>query len=329
MSDNHLVLGIARLILAWMVLTSVACAPLTGSWDRGLPRDGLSTEDRLWHLVFPLSVAAADQCVFERQATYGFFLDDAPTSGGTADRDVPSHVRVRYVHPELPAGKAGVEIGDWVVAVNDEPMGQREASAVSEIIQRATRARIQPLTLKLSRASSVREVNLWAVPSCRLIVKLVDSPVVNAYSDGSHIVVTSGLLAFVRSPDELAWVLAHEIGHHALEHSGRARLQDVLNRFLTATVGDVPQKLVQLESERRADQFGAHLLVRAGFDLQKARGFLERMQIYRSGVTTAEFARSHPSDQERLAALDRLIEGDQSSASPRRSVGTPLKIEME
>jgi Zn-dependent protease with chaperone function len=44
-------------------------------------------------------------------------------------------------------------------------------------------------------------------------------------------VITSGLLAFVRSPDELAWVLAHEVGHHALEHSKRAKLQDVLNRF--------------------------------------------------------------------------------------------------
>jgi len=295
-----------KTLLTIFLLLSAACASLTGSWDRGLPNAGLPTEDRLWHLVFPLSVAAADQCVFEREATYGFFLDDATTSGDTADRNVPSHIHVRYVHPELPAGKAGVEIGDRIVAVNDEPVGQREASAVSEIIQRATRARIQPLPLTLSRASSVREVNLWAVPSCRLIVKLVDSPMVNAFSDGTNIVITSGLLAFVRSPDELAWVLAHEIGHHALEHSKRAKLQDVLNRFLAATVGEAPQALAQLETERQADQFAAQLLVRAGFDLQNARSFLERIQTYRLGTTTAEFARSHPSNQERLAALDRI-----------------------
>ncbi len=311
-----------KTLLTMILLLSAACAPLTGSWDRGLPKDGLPTEDRLWHLVFPLSVAAADQCVFEREATYGFFLDDATASGGTANRDVPSHVRVRYVHPELPAGKAGVEIGDWIVAVNDEPVGQRGASAVSEIIQRATRARIQPLTLKLSHESSLREVNLWAMPSCRLIVKLVDSPVVNAFSDGSHIVVTSGLLAFVRSPDELAWVLAHEIGHHALEHSGRAKLQDALNRFLTATVGEVPQEIVQIELERQADQFGAHLLVRAGFDLQKARSFLECIQTSRSRVTTAEFARSHPSDQERLAALDQIVHEIQKNGERTSPVTT-------
>lgn len=145
-----------KTLLTIFLLLSTACASLTGSWDRGLPNDGLPIEDRLWHLVFPLSVAATDRCVFEREATYGFFLDGATTPGSTADHNVLSHVRIRYVHPELPAGKAGVEIGDRVVAVNDEPVGQREARDISELIQRATRARIQPLTLSLSRASSVR-----------------------------------------------------------------------------------------------------------------------------------------------------------------------------
>ena len=87
-----------------------------------------------------------------------------------------------------------------------------------------------------------------------------------------------------------------------------AKLQDVLNRFLAATIGEAPQQLVQIEAERQADQFGAQLLVRAGFDLQKARSFLERLHTYRSGVITAEFAHSHPSDQERLVALDEIIQ---------------------
>src|SRR3989338_3201965 len=85
-----------KTLLTMILLLSAGCAPLTGSWDRGLPKDGLPTEDRLWHLVFPLSVAAADQCVFEREATYGFFLEDVIPSAGHADLDIPSHVRVRY-----------------------------------------------------------------------------------------------------------------------------------------------------------------------------------------------------------------------------------------
>jgi len=91
---------------------------------------------------------------------------------------------------------------------------------------------------------------------------------------------------------------------------------------LTATTGEAPQKLAQIESERQADQFGAYLLVRAGFDLKKARSFLERMQTSRSGVTTKEFARSHPSDQERLAALDRIVQEIQE----RRGRTSPVTV---
>src|SRR5215510_12456948 len=67
-------------VLAWMMLASVGCATVLGSWDYGLPKDNSSSEDRLWHIVFPLSVAAADRCVFKREETYGFFLEDADVS---------------------------------------------------------------------------------------------------------------------------------------------------------------------------------------------------------------------------------------------------------
>ena len=132
-------------LVAWLLLSSLGCATVLGSWDYGLPKDNLPTEDRLWHIVFPLSVAAVDQCVFKREDTYGFFLEDAAQTP-------QSYVRVRYVHDD-----------------------------------------------------SEKEIHLWAVPSCRMNVKLANSPIINALSDGSNIVVTSGLLQFVRSPDQLAW----------------------------------------------------------------------------------------------------------------------------
>ncbi|HEV2174569.1 MAG TPA: PDZ domain-containing protein, partial [Nitrospira sp.] len=107
------------LIVAVMLLMNMGCATVMGSWDYGLPKDNLSTEDRLWHIVFPLSVAAADQCVFKREDTYGFFLEDA-TGEGNSDQTTPSHVRVRYVHAKLPAGKAGMAIGDHIIALNGD-----------------------------------------------------------------------------------------------------------------------------------------------------------------------------------------------------------------
>ena len=296
------------LVLAGMLLINMGCATVMGSWDYGLPKDNLSTEDRLWHIVFPLSVAAADQCVFKREDTYGFFLEDATVSvEGNSDQATPSHVRVRYVHAKLPAGKAGMAIGDHIVALNGDAVTSQDAQVISDQIQRLTRAKIQPLTLQLARGSLHQDVHLWAVPSCRMKVKLVDSPIVNALSDGSNIVVTRGLLAFVRSPDQLAWVLAHEVGHHVLDHAEGAKLQMMLNRFLYSTLGEAPQSVNQINMERQADLFAADLVTRAGFDLREARRLLGWMQVLQREPSEG-LSRSHPPTHERLAALDRMIE---------------------
>lgn len=297
------------LILAGMLLTQMGCATVKGSWDYGLPKDNLSTEDRLWHIVFPLSVAAADQCVFKREDTYGFFLEDATVSvEGNSDQTTPSHVRVRYVHAKLPAGKAGMAIGDHIIALNGDAVTSQDAQVISDQIQRLTRAKIQPLTLRLAHGSLHQDVHLWAVPSCRMKVKLVDSPIVNALSDGSNIVVTSGLLAFVRSPDQLAWVLAHEMGHHVLDHAEGAKLQMMLSRFLYSTVREVPKGVNQIDLERQADLFAADLMTRAGFDLREVPRLLGWMQVLQHNPTEEGLTRSHPTTRERLEMLERIIQ---------------------
>jgi hypothetical protein len=299
-----------RMVLAGMLLTEVSCAAVMGSWDYGLPKDHLSTEDRLWHIVFPLSLAAADQCVFKREETYGFFLADAAAPlEEKSSQTIPPRVRVRYVHAQLPAGKAGMAIDDQIVAINGDPVTSPEAEVVSNQIQRLTRAKIQPLTLRLTHGHSEKEIHLWAVPSCRMNVKLVQSPIVNALSDGSNIVLTSGLLGFVRSPDQLAWVVAHEVGHHALEHAEGAKLQLMLNRFLSSTGGKAPQGTSQIDLERQADVFAADLVTRAGFDLREARRLLGWLQVLQREPSSEELMRSHPTNTERLEALDRIIQG--------------------
>ena len=120
--------------------------------------------------------------------------------------------------------------------------------------------------------------------------------------------MTSGLLAFVRSPDQLAWVLAHEVGHHVLEHAESAKLQLMLNRFLHSTVGEAPQTLKQIDLERQADLFAADLVTRAGFDLREARRLLGWVQVMQTQPSSNDLNNSHPTNRERLEALDRLID---------------------
>jgi len=292
-------------LLAGIAVLQAGCATWFGSWDSGLPKDELPTEDRLWHIVFPLSVAAAEHCVFKREETYGFFLEsmaDRAADAGTESGHRPA--RVRYVHAQLPAGKAGMAIGDSIIAINGSSVVAQSAESIRSQIERLTRAKIQPLSLRLARSGREYDIDLWAVPSCRMQVKVVESSVINALSDGSHIVVTSALLQFVRSPDQLAWVLAHEVGHHVLEHTELQQLQLVLNQFLASTIGEKPLALRQIDLERQADLYAADLMVRAGFDVRDARTLLMRIQALQGNG----MGQTHPSTQERLEGLDRILQ---------------------
>ncbi|HKT33274.1 MAG TPA: M48 family metalloprotease [Nitrospira sp.] len=304
-------------LMTGLLLAISGCSTFLGSWDYGLPKDEASTEDRLWHIVFPLSIAAADTCVFKREDTYGFFLkEDVSAQQGATTTD--TNAVVRFVHPHLPAGRAGMAIGDAIVTINGDALIFPRAETVSSQIQRLTRARIQPLTLGLRRGTSDREVNLWSVPSCRMLVRLVNSPVINAFSDGSNIVLTTGMLGFVRSPDQLAWVIAHEVGHHVLEHAESAKLQIMLNRFLGSTVGEKPIDIRQIDLERQADVFAADLMTRAGFDLREVRRLLEWTMVLQPGSPSTDLNRSHPTNEERLKSLDRMIADlDAKSAAPK------------
>ncbi len=105
------------------------------------------------------------------------------------------------------------------------------------LVRRMTVARIQPLQLEVTRAGDRRSLTMWAVPACQFKLQLVESDQINGITDGRQIGVTTGAMRLLRSDDELAWVLAHEIAHNVLSHSQNARLRVMLNAFLGATTG--------------------------------------------------------------------------------------------
>ena len=142
-------------------------------------------------------------------------------------------------------------------------------------------------------------------------VWVYESPDPNAFATGpsknnSMVAVSTGLLQNLKE-DEVKAVLAHEMGHHVLEHTERAKLQLMLNQFLSSTVGEAPQDMKQIDLERQADLFAADLMTRAGFDLREARRLLGWFQALQS-QSSEELRRSHPTNRERLEALDRIIQ---------------------
>jgi Zn-dependent protease with chaperone function len=151
----------------------------------------------------------------------------------------------------------------------------------------------------------------------RLAVALEDSP--NAFAlPGGTIVLTSGLLDAVESENELAFVLAHELGHFAgrdhLRALGRGLiLQLGLRAIVGAGAGDaVPALAGELASrgfardqERGADAFALAIVAAEYGHVAGADAFFGRLPDAEAGLgaRAAAWFSTHPVSEARIAAL--------------------------
>lgn len=112
----------------------------------------------------------------------------------------------------------------------------------------------------------VREIynKLWTktgLSTERLPLSIVDENVINAYNDGTKIVIYRGLVNSTKSWDEVALVLGHEIAHSTLRHLAISEFRS-------------PDEIVVAESN--ADKMGAIYMMRAGYDVCKGREIMGR-----------------------------------------------------
>ena len=160
--------------------------------------------------------------------------------------------------------------------------------------------------------------------------KLVKDEQVNAFCmPGGKIVVYEGLLPLTTSDDELAVVVGHEIGHAVAKHSNERMSQALLAQFGAAIVNEAlstksaavqtlgnsvfglgAQLGVMLpysrQHEYEADHLGLILMTLAGYNPESAVSFWQKMSAGGSGGTI-EFMSTHPSDEHRIAELQKRL----------------------
>lgn len=156
---------------------------------------------------------------------------------------------------------------------------------------------------------------------------VLDSPELNAFAaPGGMIFVTRGMLATIKSEDELAAVLAHEVGHVVNRH-GIAAIQssrwsealtvigsdaaktfggsDVakLAKLFDGSINDVFKTLVVngygRSQEEEADGAALGLLVRAGYDPAALEGYLQRL-AEAGKSSSGGMLSTHPGTEERI-----------------------------
>ena len=157
-----------------------------------------------------------------------------------------------------------------------------------------------------------------------------------AATRGNFIFVWSGILQSVQSDDELATVLAHEMGHVLAGHTQQSPQEEaarvlsgvagaitsgvLAGRGIGPQAGDVAGSLVRIlvdavainpeqqRQEHEADQIGIFLMADAGYDPEGAVAFWRRAlnDPTFSGFKLG-FLSTHPSTDERLTRLEAVL----------------------
>lgn len=153
----------------------------------------------------------------------------------------------------------------------------------------------------------------------------------NAFTiPGGKIYVHTGLLEFAKSDEEVAGVIAHEIGHAYQRHPAKSisrqygvqTLTQILFKNSAAAQGQLKTIAVQIaqnsvlthygrEDEYEADEAGFYILRRSGQSVKGLLSFFERLQqVQGKGGAFTKFLSTHPPTPDRIARLKALEAGE-------------------
>ncbi|HZG09379.1 MAG TPA: M48 family metalloprotease [Allosphingosinicella sp.] len=294
------------------VSAPVAAAPVdpTGSaLEAGSPSTLRDEDVRVAAIVYRLALGGRAHCpgsypvtgmLFHHLAEYE--IKDRPLMVGRYGLDRGPGVLT--VLPNSPASAAGLIAGDVFLSVNGRAFpsplqiaNQAKRKAWRPMLEASERLledalRQGPAKLRVLRSGEERDLVLDSVPGCVGRVRLARSTQMNAFSLRGYVIMTTALLGYVRSDDELAVVLGHELAHSILGHEG---VRD--EEGLLAGLGIKASAMWKREAA--ADRLGLRLMAAAGYDLDAAIPFWGRYlgqydwfpQIFRSHPSRSARAR--------------------------------------
>lgn len=143
-----------------------------------------------------------------------------------------------------PAARSGLMAGDVLLSINAMPLPtgdalartgsgikwRRAAAEIETLIEE--QLRIGPAKLNVLREGKELQLVLQREMACPVRARLARSNQANAFADGRTVIMTTRMLDFVRSADELAVVLGHEAAHNILRHPARLEEEKVPKGFL-------------------------------------------------------------------------------------------------
>jgi predicted Zn-dependent protease len=186
---------------------------------------------------------------------------------------------------------------------------QRKIKAIGSRLVNASEARNSPYQFDFHVLADPETINAFALP-------------------GGQIFITVGLLKRLKSEDEVAGVLGHEIGHvigrHSAQQIAKSELtsgllnaavvatQDPTHPNSSAAVAQYVNKMVNMkfgrDDELESDKFGIEFMQKAGYQPQAMIQVLEVLKAAAGPDRPSEFTSTHPDPDNRIVAIRKAIQ---------------------
>ena len=152
-------------------------------------------------------------------------------------------------------------------------------------------------------------------------IHVLCNKVINAFSlPDNHLVIFTGLINYCQNPEELAAVMAHEIGHIENKHVMKKLTEEVGLTVLVTISGagsspGIIQQIVKLltstafdrSKESEADAAAVHYLAKSDIDPEHFADFLLRLSNEKADIPLKlEWVSTHPNSKERSNEILKL-----------------------
>lgn len=294
-------------------------------------------QDRLYRIAAPLLINNAELCTKHARNLLGFSAKNRYAYPGQYNEaahlvlGMGERLQVTNVLAGSGAARAGLQTGDVLLAAGGKPLptGEHALSQAGAIFNGIIKT--QPsLPMTIERRGNDRQITIPVTRVCAFAIELGNADNVNAYGDGSRVLVTRGMIGVARNDDELAFVLAKTMAHNMLGHAGAQRNQATIGSIIdnlksvtpdtSLLIGSGGIKAMPAEMDAAADRLGIYLAARAGYDVEDAPAFWKRLADQVPPTVLNGYSANHPALPARLAAVEKAV----AEVKAKRSAKKPL-----
>ena len=294
-------------------------------------------QNRLYKVAAPLLIQNAELCKGQARNLLGFTAKNRWSYPG--DYNEAAHVafgmderlQVTSVLAGSGAAKAGLQTGAVLLAAGNKPLptGQHALSQAGAVFSKIIASQAT-LPMTVERHNSERQLSIPVTRACAFAIELGNADNVNAYADGSRVLVTRGMINFTRNDDELAFVLAKTMAHNMLGHAAAQRnnatIGSIIDNLKSVTpdnsmlIGSGGIKAMPSEMDAAADRLSLYLAARAGYEIDNADNFWKRLHDTQPSTVLNGYNANHPAITTRLAAIEKA----QAEIKAKKSAKKPL-----